>query len=147
MIYSSYFFFARLGGLYRWRHVDISSDLRLIIDFSFLKSISTFSSMQRLHNPDDRILVLDFLAMAHFISKFCLRFFSDQIYLESSVSFERFSCRNDIVWLRYLSLNMPPVRPMYDFSESSVVTVASYTIDLTLHMPRRGHSPFFWQLH
>ena len=45
------------------------------------------------------------------------------------------------VWLLYLNLNVPSVRPIYDSLLSSDLTVALYTIFSSRHFPERGQ---FW---
>ena len=46
-----------------WRHFDTSSD-RLLIALSLYLMMANFSSMQRLHWPDLRLLVFDFFTMS-----------------------------------------------------------------------------------
>ena len=70
------------------------------------------------HSEHDLLILLYpfvFFIISHFISKFIFISFSSHIYLESSVSFAYSRCLNDLVWLRYLSLNFS-LAPIYVFS-------------------------------
>ena len=68
------------------------------------------------------------------------------MYLESSVSDSYFGCLNDFVWFLNLSLNGPPVLPMYIFVSFPWFIVALYTTEDMRHFPRRGQFAFILQL-
>ena len=74
---------------------------------------------------------------------------SDQMYLLKAVEFLFSTLVKVVLWLLYLVLNVPSVRPMYDsiFPSFSLVTVAWYIRELVLHFPGSGHWFLSRQLH
>ena len=73
--------------------------------------------------------------------------FNVQMYLDSSVSFLRLQCLNEVRWFLYRSLKFVANPTYVSVTDGSVVTVAWYTTLVCKHFPFSGQSGFFLQLH
>ena len=128
--------------------VDKISLLLLSVQISGLYRIQYFSQVQRLHFLLMLLQLLALLTILHVMLKFMLSSFNFHTSLLSSVDCRLPICLNEDLWLAYLVLKVPSVRPTYlpAILLLSMVPVAWYIIDLVRHCLSSGHNSALRQL-
>ena len=125
--------------LLMWRHFDMSS-LRLFRRLAFLAVIIWyFSDKHRMHRLEPHLRAGVVCRIFHLTVYSTLVSFSAQILFESSVLLQYFRFRKVDLCVLNRVLKSPSQSPMYLNFSASVITSASYTRDVCIQLPSRGH--------